>query len=91
MKLLTQEEAAERLGCSTSKIKRLRVGRRLTYIPGRPILIDEADLETYITAKSAANANKLAKQIETPSQRARRVWITHRAHHLMKSRGKSKA
>ncbi len=84
MKLITQEEAARRLGVSPSTVKRLRISGRLAYIPGRPVLIDEADLEEYVAAKAEADAKKLAKHIETPSERARRHWIVRRAHLLMK-------
>ncbi|MGN7869409.1 helix-turn-helix domain-containing protein [Paracoccus sp. 22332] len=48
MKLLTEAEAAEIMRCSTSKIKRLRLGGVLPYYPGRPVLIDEADLQAYL-------------------------------------------
>lgn len=48
MKFLTEPEAAEILRCSTSKIKRLRLGGVLPYYPGRPVLIDEADLQAYL-------------------------------------------
>ena len=90
MKLLTQEEAANHLGCSTSKIKRLRVERRLTYIPGRPVLIEKADLEAYVAAKAEADAKKYAKHIETPAERARRDWIVRRTHLLMKMKFRDK-
>ncbi|WP_264820482.1 helix-turn-helix domain-containing protein [Mangrovibrevibacter kandeliae] len=45
MRTLTEQEVAARLGCSTSKIKRWRRAGALPYIPGRPVLIDEADLD----------------------------------------------
>lgn len=48
MKFLTEAEAAEILRCSTSKIKRLRLGGELSYIPGRPVLIAETDLLAYL-------------------------------------------
>ncbi|TPI64275.1 helix-turn-helix domain-containing protein [Mesorhizobium sp. B3-1-3] len=47
-KLLTQDEAAAILRCSASKVKRLRITGRLAYLPGRPVLIEESDLEAYM-------------------------------------------
>lgn len=87
MKLLTQAEVAERLRCSEDKVKRLRLAGKLRYLPGRPVLIDEADLESYLeVAKSAVqveNASATAKRRRDPTEeaavRARRVWL---ARHL---------
>lgn len=50
-KLLLEKEAAARLGCHASTVKRLRLSRRLAYIPGRPVLITEPDLQAYIDRK----------------------------------------
>ena len=48
-RLLTIEQAAERLGTSVRFIRRLRHERRLTFIKlGRHLRVDRADLETYI-------------------------------------------
>jgi excisionase family DNA binding protein len=90
VKLITQDEAAKRLGVSSSTVKRLRIDGKLTYIPGRPVLIDEADLEKYIAAKAEADAKKADALIETPAQRARRVWIVRRAHLLTKAKFRDK-
>lgn len=46
--LLTESEVAERLRCSRTKIKRLRLSGKLAYIPGRPVLIRESDLNDYL-------------------------------------------
>lgn len=46
--LLTEPEVAERLRCSISKVYRLRKTGHLPYIPGRPILVSEADLIAYV-------------------------------------------
>ena len=48
MPLLTEPETAERLRCSTSKIKRLRKAGVLPFIPGRPVLIDSVVLNAYL-------------------------------------------
>ena len=46
--LLTQEEVAQRLRCSPTTVKRLRSEGKLAYLPGRPVKIDERELERYI-------------------------------------------
>ena len=46
--LLTETEVAQRLRCSASKVKRLRLSGDLPYIAGRPVLIDEADLAAWL-------------------------------------------
>lgn len=46
--LLTEREVANRLRRSLNAITRLRLSGKLAYIPGRPVLIDEADLAAYI-------------------------------------------
>lgn len=48
MKFLTEPEVADILRCSTSKVKRLRLSGALPYIPGRPVLIAEEDLDEYL-------------------------------------------
>ncbi len=68
MMLLTETEVAEKLRCSTSKIKRLRMSGELPYIVGRPVLIDETDLIAFIDARKrrAAPAQKpITKAEET--------------------------
>ncbi len=46
--LLTQTEVAARLCCSLSKVAALRRNGLLKYLPGRPVLIDDADLNRYV-------------------------------------------
>jgi excisionase family DNA binding protein len=58
---LLESEAAERLRCSTRTVRRLRASGKLAYLPGRPTLIDESDLNAYvdsirIAATSVADA-----------------------------------
>lgn len=62
MILLTEIEAAERLHCSTSKIKRLRLSGQLPYLPGRPVLVDEKDLDQYVTDKRQKKEKKAASR-----------------------------
>lgn len=90
MKLLTEAEAAEILRCSRSKVKRLRLTHKLSFIPGRPALIDEVDLQTYMeevkSRKAEQVVEKPTKPTRTPEQeqaesmrearlRAERVWM----------------
>ena len=53
-KLLIEPEVAEILRCSPATVARLRKAGKLPYIPGRPVLIDEADLLAYIEKKKQA-------------------------------------
>lgn len=46
--LLTEPEVAEMLRCSTTKIKRLRLDGKLTYLPGRPVLIERQAVRDYL-------------------------------------------
>lgn len=77
-KFLTEPEVAERLRCSTSKVKRLRLSGCLAYVPGRPVLISESDLSAYIetTRRKAqereaavANASKAQTRGDTDAKR----------------------
>ena len=50
-KLLTVEEAAERLGTSVRFLRRLIAERRIAFVRvGRHVRIDPADLEAFIAA-----------------------------------------
>lgn len=90
MKMLTQGEVANRLGVSQTTVKRLRLDGKLIYIPGRPILIDQADLDTYIATKAEIDTKMRSQHIETPSELARRLWIVRRAHAAMKAKSAAK-
>ncbi|CDX34710.1 conserved hypothetical protein [Mesorhizobium plurifarium] len=82
-KLLTQKEVAERLRCSEQKVKRLRKLGALAYIPGRPVLIYESDLEEYLSRIKRQSEPAAAKPVvikpvrppESPAALARRVWL----------------
>jgi excisionase family DNA binding protein len=58
-KLLTVEEAAERLGTSVRFLRRLIAERRIAFLRvGRHVRIDPADLEAFIAAgRVEANAS----------------------------------
>lgn len=93
-KYLLEYEAAELLRCSVSKIKRLRLSGQIGYQIGRPVLISEMDLETYIhsvtieaamkeaalDAKVWEKQQKKKKRAEKPdaADRARQKWIARR-------------
>jgi hypothetical protein len=47
-KLLLEAEAAALLRCSCSHVKLLRLERKLGYFRGRPVTIEEKDLEIYV-------------------------------------------
>src|SRR5712664_3566525 len=49
-KLLLEAEAAALLRRSCGHVKRLRLGRKLGYIPGRPVRIIQKDLEIYVAS-----------------------------------------
>ena len=73
MKFLTEPEVADRLRCSVSKVKRLRLSGRLPFINGRPVLIDEADLLSFIASeKQGATVRPMSSgsfQVDVPAQR----------------------
>ncbi len=63
-RFLTEPEVAEILRCSTSKVKRLRLGGKLTYLEGRPVLVRQEDLDAYLSSvtrgKSPASSEATA-------------------------------
>ncbi|WP_352899525.1 helix-turn-helix domain-containing protein [Mesorhizobium sp. M1307] len=90
-RLLTQVEVAKLLRCSVSKVKRLRQSGKLAYLSGRPVLVDEADLDAYKEsvkrhalptpvrkgARVARPTNQKSEP-ETPSALARRLWLARK-------------
>jgi excisionase family DNA binding protein len=79
--LLTEKEAADRLRCSREKIKRLRLSGQLTFISGRPVLIDEVDLDIYVEKKKCRHqsSERPTTATTTPSgqkesEAAARAW-----------------
>lgn len=99
--LLTQKEVAVILRKSESVVARLRASGKLAYIPGRPVLIDRADLEAYLDAERTIAAAKVAAKEEEKSRkptyeeislRAKRKFFQHqkRASTLTKARKDAK-
>lgn len=89
MTLLTEAEVAQILGCSRSKVKNLRLGRRITYIPGRPVLIDRADLDSFIELDRAERAAKeeMRKPVPmSPQMRAELSWLQMQTYRLSKAK-----
>jgi hypothetical protein len=72
-RFLTEPEAAEILRCSTTKVKRLRLSGQLAYLPGRPVLIDEADLAAFIEGQKRV-ANPAPKPQGGESVEAAKKW-----------------
>lgn len=60
--LLLEREAAERLRISQRQLKKLRLAGHISYLPGRPVRIDERDLEAYVEDLRAKAAVKLKLQ-----------------------------
>lgn len=89
--LLTEAEVAERLRCSVARVRKLRAAGRLAYLPGRPILVTEADFAAFVetercqrrsksrsvSASSEASEPKVAGL--TAEQRGRLIWLQHAA------------
>ncbi|MBI2240258.1 MAG: helix-turn-helix domain-containing protein [Magnetospirillum gryphiswaldense] len=88
--LLTEAEVAKKLRCSRSKVKRLRLSGRLPYVPGRPVLVDEADLTDYLeklkcrspnsSKPTTASGTSIGQKDDaaSASARAREAWMRRR-------------
>lgn len=84
--LLLEREAADRLRCSTTTIKRLRLTGQLAYIPGKPVRIEEAALAAYIArlrVPATQEPEPAAPKMTTATKqddaaRARRYWLKRR-------------
>lgn len=72
---LLETEAAERLRCTTKRIRELRQSGKLKYMPGPPVVIDEVDLERYI-AEEMRNDHL----DERDAQKAREEWAREQVH-----------
>ncbi len=66
--LLTEAEVAKRLRCSVSKVRKLRYDGRLAYIPGRPVLVLERELEAFERQQAEKRAAK--ERQRRPKRRA---------------------
>ena len=97
--ILTEKEVADKLRCSTSKVKRLRLDGKLAYLPGRPVMIRETDLNAYIESALCRNppietkgrpertpkSRVAAKEKEyDPVEAARKIWIRKRLSSIAK-------
>ncbi|MEZ0251715.1 MAG: helix-turn-helix domain-containing protein [Methylobacteriaceae bacterium] len=71
-KLFTEAEIAERLNCSVARIRKLRAAGRLAYLPGRPVLITEADYNAFVALERqhletlASKRRKRARKLLPP-------------------------
>ncbi|MEF2549275.1 helix-turn-helix domain-containing protein [Aurantimonas sp. E1-2-R+4] len=86
--ILTQVEAAKRLNCSPRVVARLRAAGKLTYIPGRPVRIVEADLVDYIERAAAEAEEKRKAKLppEPGSPEARKAFEARMEARLRKVR-----
>ncbi|WP_082494376.1 helix-turn-helix domain-containing protein [Methylobacterium sp. Leaf108] len=72
--LLTLKEVATRLRCSVTKVQRLCFSGALSFIPGRPVLILEDDLNAYITGAAVQGSSgkpKIPEDKKSDHQKAR--------------------
>jgi hypothetical protein len=88
--LLTDQQAADRTGWSRLKVQRLRLAGKLPYFPGRPALIDAADLadvepaearrrEQLQLERERENAARAAQYAEEELNRRVRIsWLRRR-------------
>lgn len=88
--LLTDQQAADRMGWSRLKVQRLRLAGKLPYFPGRPALIDAADLADFEPAETRRreqlklerereNAVRAAQYAEDElNRRVRARWLRRR-------------
>lgn len=60
IRLMTEVEVAERIGKTVHSVRYLRKMRRITFIPGQPVLFDAVDVEAYIKARDEAIYRKHA-------------------------------
>jgi excisionase family DNA binding protein len=76
-RLITQAEAANRLGVSIRTMSKLRAEGELAYIPGRPVKIPETEVTDYIRRKlvraKADLDHKAAKVAETKGKTLKRT------------------
>lgn len=76
---LLEAEAAERLRCTTKRIKQLREAGKLRFVPGPPVLIDETDLENYLAEELRkphpdVDGTQEAAQ-DRAREQARKIWL----------------
>jgi hypothetical protein len=69
-KLLLEAEAAALLRRSCGHVKRLRLERKLGYIPGRPVTIEEKDLEIYV---AWAKRRRVSREVKLTTGRIKRA------------------
>lgn len=76
-RLLTEPEVADILRCSVSKVQRLRRNKKLRFLSGRPITIDEADLLFYIECRKreTTKPDKVSRSADDVALRARQKAI----------------
>jgi hypothetical protein len=69
--LLTDREAAELMGWHWQKVQRLRLEGKLPFYPGRPPLIEPADLEKLKVRRATPEVNVESPPSAGPAPRSR--------------------
>lgn len=72
--LLTDREAAERMGWSKQKIQRLRLAGQLPFYPGRPPLIEPADLDRLKVRRAGLEVKAESPPSPAPAPRSRSAY-----------------
>lgn len=83
---LTDDEVAEILRCSVSKVRALRRSGLLAYLKRRPPLIAVSDLKAYLESiKVRANPPEpqmpKSEAFKLGQEKAREIWLKYRAKH----------
>ena len=99
MTLLTQEEVARMLRRSVRAIARLRATGELPFLPGRPVLMRQVDIENYIEGKMTGLEKPKARMLSSIAQRSTKfdglsqaskdLEAARRAHAIFRSLKKS--
>jgi len=79
MNLLTQTEVADLLRCSVSKVERLRREGALPYLPGRPVMIELADVLAHVERQKARSRLLAARKAEPKTSHAAATQRAKRA------------
>lgn len=71
---MTEAEVAARIGKTVLGVRYLRKMRRITFIPGQPVLFDALDVEAYVTARDEAIYRKRAPYIPGTPEYKNRIF-----------------
>ncbi len=77
IRLMTEAEVADRIGKTILGVRYLRKTRRITFIPGQPVLFDAFDVEAYVKARDEAIYRKKAPYTPGTEEYKDRVFKEH--------------